>query len=263
MSRDDQQTLAGTRPAPTGAPDTAVIKVRDVEKLFGQLKVLDGVSLDVMAGQMVAIIGRSGSGKSTLLRCMNGLEDIQGGEITICGHNVGRGKSNRADLRRDVGMVFQSYNLFPHLTVERNITLALTLVKKKSKAEARQRAEQVLAQVGLAEKIDAYPEQLSGGQQQRVAIARSLALSPQVMLFDEVTSALDPELTVEVLRVMEDLARGGMTMVLVTHEMAFAQRVADQVVFMHKGRVWESGPTKELFAAPKTAEFAQFIGTGL
>jgi len=261
MSRDNTQALAGTRPA--GTPETPAVKVRDVVKFFGQLKVLDGVSLDVMAGQMVAIIGRSGSGKSTLLRCMNGLEDIHSGEIVICGHNVGHGKSNRADLRRDVGMVFQSYNLFPHLTVERNITLALTLVKKKSKAEARQLAEQVLAQVGLADKIASYPEQLSGGQQQRVAIARSLALSPQVILFDEVTSALDPELTVEVLRVMEDLARGGMTMVLVTHEMAFAQRVANQVVFMHKGKVWESGPTKELFASPKTAEFAQFIGTGL
>ncbi len=241
----------------------AVVKVRDVVKFFGQLKVLDGVSLDVKAGDMVAIIGRSGSGKSTLLRCMNGLEDIQEGKIVICGHEVGYGQSNRADLRRDVGMVFQSYNLFPHLTVQRNITLALTLVKKKSKAEAQRLAEQVLDQVGLADKMLSYPEQLSGGQQQRVAIARSLALSPQVMLFDEVTSALDPELTVEVLRVMEDLAKGGMTMILVTHEMAFAQRVANQVVFMHKGKVWEAGPTRELFSSPKTSEFAQFIGTGL
>jgi polar amino acid transport system ATP-binding protein len=193
---------------------------------------------------------------------MNGLEAIQGGEIVICGHQVGD-KANRSSLRRDVGMVFQSYNLFPHFTVERNITLALTLVKKKTTAEAQRIAAEVLVLVGLADKTSAYPEQLSGGQQQRVAIARSLALSPQVMLFDEVTSALDPELTVEVLKVMEDLAQRGMTMVLVTHEMAFARRVADQVVFMHQGKVWESGPTAQVFAQPKTAEFTQFIGTGL
>jgi polar amino acid transport system ATP-binding protein len=240
-----------------------VVKVRDVMKYFGPLKVLDGVSLDVREGQMVAIVGRSGSGKSTLLRCMNGLETIQGGEIVICGHDVGGGKSNRPLLRRDVGMVFQSYNLFPHLTAERNITLALTLVKKQSKPEALRIASEVLELVGLADKRSAYPEQLSGGQQQRVAIARSLALSPKVMLFDEVTSALDPELTVEVLKVMEDLADRGMTMVLVTHEMAFARRVADQVVFMHKGKAWEAGPTAQLFERPTTIEFAQFIGTGL
>jgi polar amino acid transport system ATP-binding protein len=240
-----------------------VVKVRDVTKYFGPLKVLDGVSLDVRQGQMVAIVGRSGSGKSTLLRCMNALETIQGGEIVICGHDVGGGKSNRALLRRDVGMVFQSYNLFPHLTAERNITLALTLVKKQPKPEALRIASEVLALVGLADKRGAYPEQLSGGQQQRVAIARSLALSPKVMLFDEVTSALDPELTVEVLKVMEDLADRGMTMVLVTHEMAFARRVADQVVFMHKGKAWEAGPTAQLFERPTTIEFSQFIGTGL
>jgi polar amino acid transport system ATP-binding protein len=246
-----------------GAESEIVVQVRDVTKFFGPLKVLDGVSLDVRQGQMVAIVGRSGSGKSTLLRCMNGLETIQGGEIIICGHEVSGGKSNKALLRRDVGMVFQSYNLFPHLTAERNITLALTLVKKHSKEEALRIAAEVLALVGLSDKSAAYPEQLSGGQQQRVAIAGALALSPQVMLFDEVTSALDPELTVEVLRVMEDLADRGMTMVLVTHEMAFARRVADQVVFMHKGKAWEAGPTAQLFEAPKTSEFAQFIGTGL
>jgi polar amino acid transport system ATP-binding protein len=240
-----------------------VVSVENVTKYFGPLKVLDGVSLDVRQGQLVAIVGRSGSGKSTLLRCMNGLEAIQGGQITICGHDIGLGKSNRAELRRDVGMVFQSYNLFPHLTVERNITLALTLVKKKAKREALRIASEVLALVGLADKISAYPEQLSGGQQQRVAIARSLALSPQVMLFDEVTSALDPELTIEVLKVMEDLAERGMTMVFVTHEMAFARRVADQVVFMHQGKAWEAGPTAQVFAHPATTEFAQFIGTGL
>jgi polar amino acid transport system ATP-binding protein len=212
----------------------------------------------------VAVVGRSGSGKSTLLRCIAGLETVQGGRIEVCGHEVGLpGSAARAQLRRDVGMVFQSYNLFPHLTVERNITLALTLVKKESKEAARKRAADVLALVGLTDKLRSYPEQLSGGQQQRVAIARSLALQPQVMLFDEVTSALDPELTAEVLAVMEDLARRGMTMISVTHEMGFARRVADLVVFMHQGKVWEIGPTADLFANPKTAEFKQFVGSEL
>jgi polar amino acid transport system ATP-binding protein len=242
----------------------SVVSIQDLVKEFGTLRVLDGVSLEVARGQTVAIVGRSGSGKSTLLRCIAGLETVQAGRIAVCGHEVGLpGSAARAQLRRDVGMVFQSYNLFPHLTVERNITLALTLVKKQPRAEARRRAAEVLAMVGLTDKIAAYPEQLSGGQQQRVAIARSLALQPQVMLFDEVTSALDPELTAEVLGVMEQLAQRGMTMISVTHEMGFARRVADQVVFMHKGRVWESGPTAELFANPKTAEFRQFVGSEL
>jgi polar amino acid transport system ATP-binding protein len=242
----------------------AVIRVHDVVKEFGPLRVLDGVGFEVTRGQTVAIVGRSGSGKSTLLRCIAGLETIQGGAIEVCGHAVGRpGSEARAQLRRDVGMVFQSYNLFPHLTVERNITLALTLVKKQPKDEARKVAAEVLGLVGLTDKLLSYPEQLSGGQQQRVAIARSLALKPQVMLFDEVTSALDPELTAEVLAVMEDLARRGMTMITVTHEMGFARRVADLVVFMHRGKVWEIGPTSELFAEPKTAEFRQFVGSEL
>ena len=242
----------------------AVVRVRDVIKEFGPLRVLDGVGFEVTRGQTGAIVGRSGSGKSTLLRCVAGLESIQGGDIEVCGHPVGRpGSAARAQLRRDVGMVFQSYNLFPHLTVERNITLALTLVKKQSRDDARKRAAEVLGLVGLTDKLGAYPEQLSGGQQQRVAIARSLALQPQVMLFDEVTSALDPELTAEVLGVMEDLAQRGMTMITVTHEMGFARRVADLVVFMHKGKVWEIGPTAELFANPRTAEFRQFVGSEL
>ena len=251
-------------PADDAEAREAIVQVRDVVKEFGRLRVLDGVGFDVAPGQTVAIVGRSGSGKSTLLRCITGLETVQGGSISVCGHAVGRpGSAARAQLRRDVGMVFQSYNLFPHLTVERNITLALTLVKKQAKEEARKRAAEVLGLVGLTDKIAAYPEQLSGGQQQRVAIARSLALQPQVMLFDEVTSALDPELTSEVLAVMEDLARRGMTMITVTHEMGFARRVADLVVFMHKGKVWEIGPTAQLFAHPRTAEFRQFVGSEL
>jgi polar amino acid transport system ATP-binding protein len=242
----------------------AIVRIENVVKDFGPLRVLDGVGFDVARGQTVAIVGRSGSGKSTLLRCIAGLETVQGGRIEVCGHPVGRpGSAARAQLRRDVGMVFQSYNLFPHLTVERNITLALTLVKKESKEAARKRAAEVLGLVGLTDKLRSYPEQLSGGQQQRVAIARSLALQPQVMLFDEVTSALDPELTSEVLAVMEDLARRGMTMISVTHEMGFARRVADLVVFMHQGKVWETGPTAELFANPRTAEFKQFVGSEL
>jgi polar amino acid transport system ATP-binding protein len=244
--------------------DEAIVRIENVVKEFGPLRVLDGVGFDVARGQTVAIVGRSGSGKSTLLRCIAGLETVQDGRIEVCGQAVGRpGSAARAQLRRDVGMVFQSYNLFPHLTVERNITLALTLVKKESKGEAKKRAADVLGLVGLTDKLHSYPEQLSGGQQQRVAIARSLALQPQVMLFDEVTSALDPELTAEVLAVMEDLARRGMTMISVTHEMGFARRVADLVVFMHQGKVWETGPTAELFANPRTAEFRQFVGSEL
>ncbi|GAC1424982.1 MAG: amino acid ABC transporter ATP-binding protein [Burkholderiaceae bacterium] len=242
----------------------SMISVTDVHKSFGVHKVLEGVSLSVQKGQMVAIVGRSGSGKSTLLRCMNALETVDNGEITVCGHEV----SNRSHidlraLRKEVGIVFQSYNLFPHLTVTRNITLALTTVKGMRREEANKKAYEVLLQVGLEQKKDAYPEQLSGGQQQRVAIARSLAMAPQVMLFDEVTSALDPELTGEVLKVMEQLASNGMTMVLVTHEMAFARKVADVLVFMHNGKIWESGSPNELFNTPKTKEFAQFIGSGL
>jgi len=244
--------------------DDSIVRIENVVKDFGPLRVLNGVGFDVAKGQTVAIIGRSGSGKSTLLRCIAGLETVQGGRIEVCGHEVGLpGSAARAQLRRDVGIVFQSYNLFPHLTVERNITLALTLVKKESKAEATKRAADVLRMVGLTDKITAYPEQLSGGQQQRVAIARSLALQPQVMLFDEVTSALDPELKTEVLGVMEDLARRGITMISVTHEMGFARRVADLVVFMHQGKVWETGPTDALFAHPRTAEFKQFVESEL
>jgi polar amino acid transport system ATP-binding protein len=249
---------------PAAEGKDSVVRVADVVKEFGPLRVLDGVGFDVLRGQTVAIVGRSGSGKSTLLRCIAGLETIQAGTIEVCGHPVGRpGSAARAQLRRDVGMVFQSYNLFPHLTVERNITLALTLVKKRPKEEAHRKAAEVLALVGLTDKTLAYPEQLSGGQQQRVAIARSLALEPQVMLFDEVTSALDPELTAEVLAVMEDLARRGMTMITVTHEMGFARKVAGLVVFMHEGKVWEAGPTAELFANPRTAEFRQFVASEL
>ncbi|MCV9907882.1 amino acid ABC transporter ATP-binding protein [Brucella sp. HL-2] len=233
--------------------------IKNVHKSFGSVEVLKGVSLTVERGEVFALIGRSGSGKSTLLRCINGLEKINSGEIEIAGHKVTSDAAQLRKLRKDVGIVFQSYNLFPHLTVGENIMLAPKIVKNVSKADARKKAEEVLKLVGLSEKFDAYPDQLSGGQQQRVAIARSLAMQPKVMLFDEVTSALDPELTEEVLNVMEELARGGMTMILVTHEMAFARRVATKTIFMHQGTIWEEGPSAELFANPKTAELRQFV----
>jgi polar amino acid transport system ATP-binding protein len=244
------------------ASKTAVVSLVDVHKRFGDLEVLNGVSFDVARGQVTAIIGRSGSGKSTALRCIDRLETIDAGEICVCGHRVSDPGIDLRALRLDVGIVFQSYNLFPHLTIGQNITLAPRSVKKTGKEEAAELARHVLAQVGLSDKIDAYPEQLSGGQQQRAAIARSLAMKPKVMLFDEVTSALDPQLTGEVLRVIEKLAEDGMTMVMVTHEMGFARKVADQIVFMHQGRAWETGPA-DILAKPTTPELTQFVGTEL
>ncbi|MEK1851171.1 MAG: amino acid ABC transporter ATP-binding protein [Phyllobacterium sp.] len=233
--------------------------VKNVHKSFGTVEVLKGISLTVEPGEVIALIGRSGSGKSTLLRCINGLETINSGRIEIAGHTVSRDPQKLRELRRDVGIVFQSYNLFPHLSVGENIMLAPKIVKNVAKADARKTAEAVLKMVGLSEKFDAYPDELSGGQQQRVAIARSLAMQPKVMLFDEVTSALDPELTEEVLNVMEQLARDGMTMILVTHEMAFARRVATKTIFMHHGKIREEGPSKQLFADPQTPELRQFV----
>ncbi|RWP66489.1 amino acid ABC transporter ATP-binding protein [Mesorhizobium sp.] len=235
------------------------VLIDNVHKSFGAVEVLKGVSLSVNRGNVFALIGRSGSGKSTLLRCINGLEKINSGRIEVAGHAVGRDPKELRKLRTDVGIVFQSYNLFPHLTVGENIMLAPRIIKLVSKAEAKTTAEEVLGMVGLSEKFDAYPDQLSGGQQQRVAIARSLAMRPKVMLFDEVTSALDPELTEEVLNVLETLARNGMTMLLVTHEMGFARRVATTTIFMHHGKIWEEGPSVELFGRPKTPELQQFI----
>ena len=240
----------------------SIVNLEDVHKSFGSLSVLKGVSFQVEKGQVVAIIGRSGSGKSTALRCINRLEVIDSGLIEVCGRRVSDPLVDLRGLRRDVGIVFQSYNLFPHLTAEENITLAPRAASGKSRAEALQLASTVLRQVGLSEKSQAYPEQLSGGQQQRVAIARSLAMEPQVMLFDEVTSALDPQLKGEVLKVIEELAAGGMTMVLVTHEMAFARKVADVVIFMHEGRIWETG-TGDMLLSPQTAELQLFVDNGL
>jgi polar amino acid transport system ATP-binding protein len=239
-----------------------VVCFKALRKSFGTVEILKGVSFGVKSGEVVALIGRSGSGKSTALRCVNGLESVTAGELHVCGRPMHEGNVDLAELRKEVGIVFQSYNLFPHLTAEENIMLAPRKVKGLGKAEAKDLAAHVLEQVGMADRATYYPEQLSGGQQQRVAIARSLAMQPKVMLFDEVTSALDPELTGEVLRVIEGLAGGGMTMLLVTHEMAFARSVADQIVFMHQGVVRENG-SAEILRQPATAELRQFVGAGL
>ncbi|WP_313617455.1 amino acid ABC transporter ATP-binding protein [Agrobacterium sp.] len=235
-----------------------IVELKDVRKSFGALEILKGVSFEVHKGEVAAIIGQSGSGKSTALRCMDRLETIQGGSMTICGHRLQDTSVDLKALRRDVGIVFQSYNLFPHLTVAENVMLAPRLVKGIARVEARTIAEAVIAKVGLHEKVDFYPEQLSGGQQQRVAIARSLAMEPKLMLFDEVTSALDPQLTGEVLRVMEQLAADGMTMILVTHEMGFARKVADKVIYMKDGKVHEMG-SPDILRNPSTPELADFI----
>ena len=239
----------------------SLVSIRDVRKSFGPVEVLKGVSLEVEKGDVVAIIGRSGSGKSTLLRCINGLETYDDGAIHADGIEVGGLKTNLRELRRHVGMVFQQFNLFPHLTAAENVMLAPTVVNKVSKKEARALAAEMLAKVGLSEKMDSYPSQLSGGQQQRVAIARSLAMRPKVLLCDEITSALDPELVNEVLRVVEQLAGEGMTLMLVTHEMRFARDCGTKLIFMHHGKVHEQGPPKEVFAAPKTPELQQFVGS--
>jgi polar amino acid transport system ATP-binding protein len=240
---------------------TPIVSLRDVQKSYGSLKVLDGVSFAVDRGEVLVIIGRSGSGKSTALRCIDRFEKVDSGEIHVCGHRVDLPEVDLRALRQDVGIVFQSYNLFPHLTIEQNITLAPRSVKGMAAAPAKDLARKVLAQVGLEEKLHAYPEQLSGGQQQRAAIARSLAMQPKVMLFDEITSALDPELTGEVLKVIEQLAADGMTMVMVTHEMGFAKSIADRIVFMHRGKVHEAGPAS-ILTSPTTPELIQFVGTG-
>jgi polar amino acid transport system ATP-binding protein len=247
-----------TSDMPTQEP---IVALRGVHKSFGALKVLDGVDFEVQRGNVLVIIGRSGSGKSTALRCIDRFETIDEGEIVVCGHRVHDPRLNLRALRQDIGIVFQSYNLFPHLTLEENIILAPCSVKGVSKKQAREQARLALAQVGLEDKLHQYPEQLSGGQQQRGAIARSLAMQPKVMLFDEVTSALDPELTGEVLKVIEALAADGMTMVMVTHEMGFARSIADTVVFMHRGKVHETGPAS-ILSAPATPELAQFVGAG-
>ena len=242
--------------------DFSIVDIRQLRKRFGTNEVLKGVDLDVKRGEVIAIIGKSGSGKSTLLRCINGLEEFQEGTLHVDGQPLKHGDAKAMrELRQHVGMIFQGFNLFPHLSVGRNVMLAPTLVKKANAVDIAATARRLLARVGLAEKFDAWPDQLSGGQQQRVAIARALAMQPSVMLCDEITSALDPELVGEVLKVVESLAEEGMTLLMVTHEMNFARKVSDRVVFMHAGRIHEIGPPQEIFNSPRTPELQQFLAT--
>jgi ABC-type polar amino acid transport system ATPase subunit len=236
-----------------------MIQARDVEKFYGAFRALRGVSLDVHEGEVVVICGPSGSGKSTLLRCVNGLERIQGGDIVVDGMSVRDPRTDLKRLRSEVGMVFQSFNLYPHMTALRNITLAPMKVRGLKREQAETVAHELLRKVGIPEKAGSYPAELSGGQQQRVAIARSLAMRPKVMLFDEATSALDPEVIHEVLNVMRDLAREGMTMIVVTHEMGFAREVADRVIFMDEGVIVEIGDPKTFFSRPREERSRRFL----
>ena len=239
-----------------------IVDIRQLRKSYGSNEVLKGIDLQVKAGEVIAIIGKSGSGKSTLLRCINGLEVFQAGSLSVDDKPLlHKDAAAMRELRQHVGMIFQNFNLFPHLSVGRNVMLAPGLVKKTPTAEGAERARQLLQRVGLAEKFDAFPDQLSGGQQQRVAIARALAMQPSVLLCDEITSALDPELVGEVLRVVESLADEGMTLLMVTHEMGFARKVSDRVIFMHQGRVHEMGPPAKLFGSPETPELQQFLSS--
>ncbi len=241
---------------------SSIIKVQNLRKVFGELEVLRDISFDVEEGQVVCVIGPSGSGKSTLLRCLNKLEETQGGEIEVLNQKLSQVKDINK-YRENIGMVFQHFNLFPNYTVMDNLTLAPVMLKKMTKAEAEQKAAELLKTVGLYDKKDVYPVTLSGGQKQRVAIARALCMSPKIMLFDEPTSALDPEMVGEVLDVMKKLAQEGMTMVVVTHEMGFAREVADRVVFMEDGFIVEDSSPAEMFSNPKSARCKAFLASVL
>jgi len=236
-----------------------IVEMKNVTCRFGDITAVDDVSLSIDRGDVVVIIGPSGSGKSTLLRCLNALEDIESGEINIDGHLIDRDHKDIHEIRLEVGMVFQQFNLFPHLSVMGNVNLAQTVVRKRSKDEATSVSQELLGKVGLTDKIDAFPNQLSGGQKQRVAIARALAMNPKVMLFDEATSALDPEMIGEVLEVIKQLAEDGMTMLLVTHEIGFAREVASRVVFLDDGRVVETGPPDQVFDNPQNQRTRDFL----
>ncbi|MFC4605451.1 amino acid ABC transporter ATP-binding protein [Rhodococcus kronopolitis] len=245
-------------PADAQAP-TAKIRVTELRKSFGDNEVLKGIDVDIESGEVVCVIGPSGSGKSTFLRCLNKLEDITGGTVVVDGFDLTDKKVDIDQVRQHIGMVFQHFNLFPHMTALENVMLAPVQTKRTTKAEARETGQRLLAQVGLAEKADAKPANLSGGQKQRVAIARALAMSPDIMLFDEATSALDPEMVGEVLQVLRDLAAQGMTMVVVTHEMGFAREVADRVIFMADGVIVEQGPPADLFGSPQHPRTQDFL----
>jgi ABC-type polar amino acid transport system ATPase subunit len=251
------------------AGSSPLLEIKDIHKRFGEIEVLRGVDLEVAQGEAVAVIGASGSGKTTLLRCVNLLEEYQAGEVRLDGQPIGYrvqdgrrrrlGEGEVSRQRADIGMVFQTFNLFPHMTALENVTLGLLRVRRLSTHEARERARYWLERVGLADRATHYPFQLSGGQQQRVAIARAVAMAPKLVLFDEVTSALDPELVGEVLAVMKDLAESGMTMLIVSHEIPFVRDVAHRVVFMDEGRVAEAGPPDELLARPRSPRLQSFL----
>jgi polar amino acid transport system ATP-binding protein len=244
----------------TWTVDQPIVSLKDVRKSFGSLEVLKGVSIDVMKGEVICIIGPSGSGKSTLIRCINGLNDIQGGSITVEGQEVHDAKLDKLALRKKVGMVFQQYNLFPHKTALENVMMAPLKVLKENRAEVEARARDLIKKVRLEGKENSYPGELSGGQQQRVAIARSLAMNPDVMLFDEVTAALDPETVKEVLVTIRDLAEDGMTCILVTHEMGFAREVADHIYFTDRGVIVEHGPPDTFFTEARDPRTQEFLG---
>ena len=236
-----------------------LLKIENLTKEYEGQKILDGIHLEGKKGDVLVVVGPSGCGKSTLLRCINALEPIQGGTIKLQGMDIRKGSKNITTLRQKIGMVFQSYELFPHLTVIDNITLAPVKVQKRDKAEVRKEAMELLARVGLADKAKSYPRQLSGGQKQRVAIVRALCMHPEILLFDEVTAALDPEMVREVLDVMLDLAKQGKTMLIVTHEMQFAKAVADKVIFIDQGKIVEEAAPEEFFEHPKTERAKQFL----
>lgn len=238
----------------------SIISVKNLKKSFGKLEVLQDISTEIKEKEVVCVIGPSGSGKSTFLRCLNRLEEITGGEVVVNGHAISDKNANLNQIRQEVGMVFQQFNLFPHKTVLQNITFAPMKLKNLTKQQANERAMELLKKVGLTEKANAYPSELSGGQQQRVAIARALAMQPKVMLFDEPTSALDPEMVGDVLDVMKDLAREGMTMIVVTHEMGFAKEVADRVIFMDGGFIVEENEPIALFETPQEERTKAFLG---
>ena len=240
--------------------DDVIVRIKDLHKSYGDLEVLRGIDIDVHRGEVVVVLGPSGSGKSTMLRCVNLLEKPTSGQIIFEGADITAKGVDINGVRAKLGMVFQQFNLFPHLSVKKNVMIAQQKVLKRSKEEAEQIAVQELEKVGLGDRVDFMPSQLSGGQQQRVAIARALAMNPHVMLFDEATSALDPELVRDVLAVMRDLARGGMTMIVVTHEMKFARDVADRVIFMDGGVVVEQGTPAEVFDHPKSERTREFLG---
>jgi polar amino acid transport system ATP-binding protein len=254
--------LAGSGGRPEGA-SSDVVRLEGVRKSFGSLVVLDGIDLSVGHGEVLVVIGPSGSGKSTLLRCVNLLEPIQAGRICLGGEEITRKGADVTSVRQRVGIVFQQFNLFPHLTALDNLTLAARRIRRMSRRDAEARARELLIMVGLEEKEGQHPHQLSGGQQQRVAIARALMMNPEVMLFDEVTSALDPELVGEVLVVMRDLARTGMTMLVVTHEMQFAREVGDRVVFMDEGRIVEEGVPADVLDRPRQERTRRFLRRSL